>query len=97
MLIIGEIRQFAVTPNAGLWMRCDGQRLQVSDYKALYAVLGNAYGGNPNIDFYVPNYNFDLDPGSKPYFYIAIAGTYLDENKLAGPMDRWRIISNARF
>jgi len=36
------------------WMICDGASLPVSQYAALYALIGNTYGGN-NTTFNLPN------------------------------------------
>jgi microcystin-dependent protein len=37
------------------WAQCMGQTLQVSQNNALYAVIGNFYGGNPPNNFMLPN------------------------------------------
>jgi hypothetical protein len=38
------------------WLECDGRLLNVSDYRALYQVLGNTYGGTQNSTFRLPDY-----------------------------------------
>lgn len=38
------------------WLECDGRTLNVSDYIALYQVIGNAYGGTPGSTFRLPDY-----------------------------------------
>lgn len=41
----GVIMEFAgVEPPKG-WLICDGRQLRISDYPALYSVIGNRYGG----------------------------------------------------
>lgn len=52
---IGEIRMFAGNYAPEGWLPCDGRQLQVSQYQALYALLGNAYGGNGSTTFNLPN------------------------------------------
>ena len=38
------------------WLECDGRILLVSEYRALYEVLGNTYGGTVDVDFKLPDY-----------------------------------------
>ena len=38
------------------WIECKGQTLQVNDYRALYSVIGNTYGGTVNSTFKLPDY-----------------------------------------
>jgi hypothetical protein len=38
------------------WLECDGRTLNVSDYRALYQVLGNTYGGTVGSTFKLPDY-----------------------------------------
>ena len=38
------------------WLLCDGGTMNVSDYPALYAAIGNLYGGNDTV-FTLPNTN----------------------------------------
>jgi microcystin-dependent protein len=52
---IGEIRVFAGTYAPDGWFECKGQLLQVSQYQALYAVIGNLYGGSAGTTFALPN------------------------------------------
>ncbi|MBS1829466.1 MAG: tail fiber protein [Acidobacteria bacterium] len=37
------------------WVPCDGRLLLPAQYSALYAVIGNRYGGTPNFNFAVPD------------------------------------------
>jgi microcystin-dependent protein len=39
------------------WMECNGQVLPISQYQALYTILGIAYGGNGTTTFALPNLN----------------------------------------
>lgn len=53
---IGEIRLFSgrqFVPED--WLLCDGSVLNVQQYSALYAVIGNMYGGNAPTTFALPN------------------------------------------
>ena len=38
------------------WLECDGRTLNVSDYRALYSVIGNTYGGTVDSTFKLPDY-----------------------------------------
>ncbi|HZX31476.1 MAG TPA: tail fiber protein [Rhodocyclaceae bacterium] len=74
---IGEIRAFAANyyPGDGNWLPCDGQVLAVSQYPALYSIIGNTYGGNTT-SFNVPNVNglplvgAGLRPGSAHNYVV---------------------------
>lgn len=52
---IGEIRIFAgnFAPNG--WALCQGQTLPISEYTALFSLLGITYGGNGTTNFNLPN------------------------------------------
>ncbi len=52
---IGEIRMFGFgrTPNG--WHACDGSLLPISQYDALYALIGTTYGGDGQVTFAVPD------------------------------------------
>jgi microcystin-dependent protein len=52
---IGEIRMFAgnFAPNG--WLFCQGQTLPISEYDALFNLIGTTYGGDGQSTFNVPN------------------------------------------
>jgi len=54
---IGEVRAYPYT--AGRvpigWLPCDGRIVSLQQYQALYAVIGNIYGGVANQAFGLPN------------------------------------------
>lgn len=52
---IGEIRLFAGTFAPEGWLLCDGAILDIMAYQALYALLGNRYGGNGQTTFGLPD------------------------------------------
>jgi len=54
---IGEIRIFAGNFAPRDWMECNGQILAISQYQALYTILGKAYGGDGITTFALPNLN----------------------------------------
>lgn len=51
------------------WTPCNGQLLSLSNYQAVYAVVGTSYGGNGVSDFGVPNLQ-----GRHPVGYGQLAG-----------------------
>lgn len=51
---IGQIELFPYTFAPDGWVSCEGQTLNVSQYSALYAIIGNTYGGNSTV-FNLPN------------------------------------------
>jgi microcystin-dependent protein len=54
---IGEIRMFAGNFAPRGWMECSGQVLPISQYQALYSILGPTYGGDGTTTFALPNLN----------------------------------------
>jgi microcystin-dependent protein len=52
---IGEIRCFGFNFAPINWALCNGQLLSVSQYSALFAVIGTNYGGNGTTTFALPN------------------------------------------
>lgn len=52
---IGEIRIFAIQYNPYGWLPCDGRTLNVQQFTALSALLGNTYGGDGRNTFALPN------------------------------------------
>lgn len=53
--MLGEIKMFAGNYAPQGWVLCNGQILQVSQYSALFSLLGTTYGGNGSTTFAVPN------------------------------------------
>ncbi|WP_027994575.1 phage tail protein [Simplicispira psychrophila] len=51
----GEIRAFAFDYAPQDWAFCTGQSITVQQNPALYAVIGNRYGGTTNQNFKLPN------------------------------------------
>lgn len=52
---IGEIRSFAFGYAPQGWAQCKGQLMQVTQYQALFAILGNRFGGDGQTTFALPN------------------------------------------
>jgi microcystin-dependent protein len=52
---IGEIRAFGFTFAPVGWLQCNGQLVPISEFEALFAILGTTYGGNGTTNFALPN------------------------------------------
>jgi microcystin-dependent protein len=52
---LGEIRVFGFNFAPQGWAMCNGQLLPISQYAALFSILGTAYGGNGTSNFALPN------------------------------------------
>ncbi len=52
---LGEIRLFGFNFAPSGWAVCDGQLLAISQYSALFALLGTFYGGNGTTNFALPD------------------------------------------
>ena len=65
---IGEIRAFGFHFAPAGWMFCNGELLSISQYQALFAVIGTIYGGNGTTNFQLPNFQSTapLGQGSGP-------------------------------
>jgi len=51
---LGEVRMFGGTFAPRGWMLCQGQQLSISQYQALYTILGTIYGGDGVNTFNLP-------------------------------------------
>lgn len=54
---IGEIRMFGFGTRGAPtgWQACDGSLLAISEYDALFALIGTTYGGDGQVTFAVPD------------------------------------------
>ena len=52
---IGEIKMFAGTFAPGGWKYCDGSLLQITQYMALFSIIGFQYGGDGQTTFALPD------------------------------------------
>jgi microcystin-dependent protein len=52
---VGEIRLFAFPRVPSEWVACDGSLLAISQYQALFTLLGTTYGGDGQQTFGVPD------------------------------------------
>jgi hypothetical protein len=52
---LGEIKLFAANYSPPGWALCNGQLLDISGNEALFAIIGNYYGGNGVNNFAIPD------------------------------------------
>lgn len=52
---VGEVKIFGFNFSVRGYMLCEGQSLNVAEYTALYALIGNTYGGNGTTTFNLPD------------------------------------------
>lgn len=77
----GEIRLFAGTFAPMDWLFCEGQTLPISQYTALYSLIGNTYGGTAGVNFNLPDLRGRVamgtgtGPNRTPRNLGAVAGT----------------------
>ena len=53
--MLGEVKLFAGTFTPRGWAFCEGQLLQVSEYSALFSIIGTTYGGDGRTTFALPD------------------------------------------
>lgn len=53
--ILGEIKVFAGTFAPAGWLLCDGSTLPISQYEALFSLIGTTYGGDGQTTFDLPD------------------------------------------
>jgi microcystin-dependent protein len=54
-IFMGSIMTFGFNFAPYQWQLCNGQTLSISQYSALFALLGTSYGGNGTSTFQLPN------------------------------------------
>lgn len=52
---VGEVRVFAGSYAPEGWAFCNGALMSISEYEALYTLIGTTYGGDGQTTFAVPN------------------------------------------
>lgn len=70
---LGQISVFGFNYPPNGWAQCLGQILPISQYSALFSLLGTSYGGNGTTNFALPNMQGNVPigqgagPGLQPY------------------------------
>ena len=74
--LLGEIDLFAFNYAPSQWMVCAGQTLNISQYSALFSLLGTRFGGNGTSTFCLPNLSSASLFSTNMKYYIALEGIY---------------------
>jgi microcystin-dependent protein len=77
--ILGTIVLFAGNFAPKGWFTCEGQTLSISQYTALYSLLGTTYGGNGTTTFQLPDFR-----GAFPTQCTNIGGAHMGGNYTYG-------------
>lgn len=73
--LLGTIALFPYNFAPSGWMSCEGQTLTINQNQALFALIGNKFGGDGTTNFMLPNLKgAEPIPGMK--YYIAIIGIF---------------------
>ncbi|VFQ46101.1 phage tail protein [Desulfoluna butyratoxydans] len=70
---LGEIRMFSgnFAPRGYAW--CDGSLVTISEFPALFAILGTRYGGDGRTNFALPDLRGRLPVGCGDVYYLGLA------------------------
>lgn len=71
---IGQIQLFAFSYPPQGWMMCAGQSLSIAGNQALYALIGNTYGGG-STSFNLPDLR-GAEPVPGTHYCIAVQGSF---------------------
>lgn len=72
---MGEIGLFAFDYATPDFMLCDGRSLSIQQYTALFALIGNKFGGNGTTNFNIPNL-LNANPLNGMRYYICVSGIF---------------------
>ncbi|MCX8131149.1 MAG: tail fiber protein [Clostridia bacterium] len=76
---LGQIQLFAFNFEPIGWVQCKGQILNIAQNQALFALIGNIYGGNGTTTFALPNLQ-GAEPNPNTKYYIAVQGIFPPRN-----------------
>lgn len=90
---LGEIRLFSFGFAPANWAQCNGQLMPISQFQALFSLIGTTYGGNGTTTFALPNLQSRVPVhqgtglGLSTYVMGQVGGTEtvtLNQNQLPG-------------
>ena len=73
--LIGTIMLFPYNFTPSGWHKCDGTVLTITQYQALFALIGAQFGGDGRTTFALPNL-FGAEPIPFTNYYIAMVGIF---------------------
>lgn len=75
--LIGQIAIYPWDWAPRNWAKCDGQTLLIEHNYALYALIGNEFGGDGDTTFAVPKLPpIKVEGGGDLAYYVALQGYY---------------------
>jgi len=77
---IGEIRLFPYNFAPVGWAVCDGSVLQISQYVALFSLIGTAFGGDGTSNFALPDLRSKVPLSGQGSYYVALQGVFPQRN-----------------
>lgn len=83
---IGQVSTFSFNFAPKGWLTCSGQTLSISQYQALFALLGNKFGGDGQTSFALPNMNGAAPLGSGSGYAVGQAGGEANHTLAVGEM-----------
>lgn len=72
--ILGSVQLFPYYGAPQGWMLCDGRRLPIASFQALFSLIGPIYGED-GTSFSLPDYKNDA-PEAHMAYYICVEGEY---------------------
>ncbi len=78
-MFIGQIVMFPFPQDTSGFMRCDGRILQITQYNALFSLIGANYGGDGVNNFKIPDMR-KMNPNKDIWYYINTTGIYPPRN-----------------
>lgn len=76
-VFMGQIAGFGYWTDRDIynWMICDGRTLSISDYSALFSLLGTKYGGDGTSTFAIPDLR-EASTADNVQYQICVVGMY---------------------
>lgn len=72
---LGQIQLFPYNFAPRGWIACEGQLFPISQYTALFSLLGTNFGGDGRVNFALPDLRGKA-PGDNLAYSIALEGIY---------------------
>lgn len=73
--ILSQIQLFALDFAPVGWLICDGREVPIAQYMALFALLGNKYGGDGKASFALPDLR-DKAPMPNMVYCLCVSGVF---------------------
>lgn len=72
--IMSMVQLFAISYDLENWKLCDGRLLAITQNQAIFALLGNTFGGDGTSTFALPDLRGQAPKGL--HYFIAVNGTW---------------------